>query len=91
MPAPSAGRHARAGETVTTTPIVKPVAEAGTMPIVGLLGAMLSVQIGAAFAKGLFPLVGAQGTTMLRLVAGALMLAAVLRPWRVRPSRAVLP
>jgi inner membrane transporter RhtA len=76
---------------VTSTPIIKPVAESGTMPIVGLLGAMLSVQIGAAFAKSLFPMVGAQGTTMLRLVAGALMLAAVLRPWRVRPSRAVLP
>jgi len=41
MPAPPAARHARAGKTVTTTPIVRPVAEAGTMPIVGLLGAML--------------------------------------------------
>ncbi|UCI06463.1 EamA family transporter [Mesorhizobium sp. B1-1-8] len=68
-----------------------PAREAAPLPIFGLLAAMLSVQVGAVFAKSLFPIVGAQGTTMLRLVAGALMLAAVLRPWRVKPSRAVLP
>jgi inner membrane transporter RhtA len=76
---------------VTSTPIAKPRAHVGAMPVLGLLGAMLSVQVGAAFAKGLFPLLGPEGTTMLRLAIGALMLAAVLRPWKVLPSRKNLP
>ncbi|TIW04292.1 MAG: hypothetical protein E5V77_01030 [Mesorhizobium sp.] len=63
----------------------------GAVPVFGLLGSMLSVQIGAAFAKGLFPVLGPEGTTMLRLAIGALMLAAVLRPWKVLPSRRNLP
>lgn len=76
---------------MTSTPIAKPRADIGAMPIVALLGAMVSVQTGASFAKGLFPLVGAEGTTLLRLVAGALILTVALRPWRGRPSRAALP
>ncbi|WP_246674939.1 EamA family transporter [Mesorhizobium sp. B4-1-3] len=72
-------------------PIAKPETHVGTMPVLGLLGAILSVQIGAAFAKGLFPVLGSEGTTMLRLAIGALMLAAVLRPWKVLPSRKNLP
>ncbi|MBZ9816557.1 DMT family transporter [Mesorhizobium sp. CA7] len=76
---------------MTLTQTAKPETHVGAMPVLGLLGAILSVQVGAAFAKGLFPVLGSEGTTMLRLAIGALMLAAVLRPWKVLPSRKTLP
>src|SRR5690348_13179335 len=56
----------------------------GAVPPVGLvvLG-ILSVQVGAAFAKTLFPVLGPYGTVFLRLVFAALILMLVWRP-RVR-------
>jgi len=49
----------------------------------GLLAvAMVSVQVGAALVKGLFPAVGVAGATTLRLTLASLMLAIVWRPWR---------
>jgi inner membrane transporter RhtA len=59
----------------------------GAVPPVGLvmLG-ILSVQVGAAFAKSLFPAVGPFGTVFLRLVFAALMLMVAWRP-RVRGHR----
>ncbi|TIO79825.1 MAG: EamA family transporter, partial [Mesorhizobium sp.] len=48
---------------MTSTPSAKPQAQLGALPILGLLGAILSVQVGAAFAKGLFPVLGPDGTT----------------------------
>ncbi len=51
-----------------------------------LLVAMVCFQVGAATAKQLFPLVGAAGTTALRLGLASLMMLAVFRPWRMRPS-----
>lgn len=50
--------------------------------------AMVSFQIGAAFAKQLIPVLGAPGTTALRLGLSAVLLIAVQRPWRSMPSRA---
>lgn len=47
-----------------------------------LLIAMASYQCGAATAKQLCPLVGAQGATAFRLGLGALIMLAVRRPWR---------
>jgi inner membrane transporter RhtA len=52
-----------------------------------LMVAMVCFQLGAAMAKGLFPVVGAAGTTALRMALAALMLLAVWRPWRLRFTR----
>lgn len=58
------------------------------LPLAAILVAMISVQGGASFAKRLFPAIGAEGTTALRLGLAALILAAIFRPWRARLSRA---
>jgi len=61
------------------------------LPFAALLVAMASVQYGAASAERLFPLVGAQGATALRLGLAAIMLVPLLRPWRARLSLRALP
>ena len=48
-----------------------------------LILAMVSIQTGASFAKGLFPLAGAAGTTALRLFFATVILWAVWRPWKL--------
>ena len=52
------------------------------LPVSALLLAMLSFQFGAAVAKQLFPLVGAEGATAIRRGLGALILWMLKRPWR---------
>ena len=56
-------------------------------PIGVLIIAMVCFQIGAALAKGLFPIIGAAGGTALRLGFAAIVLAVVFRPWRLRPTK----
>ena len=56
------------------------------VPVAALIAAMFCFQLGAVVAKGLFPVVGAAGTTALRMALAALILLAVWRPWRMRLS-----
>ena len=49
---------------------------------------MVFTQTGASFAKMLFPLVGANGATALRLCLAAIVLVTVFRPWRHRLDKA---
>jgi len=52
------------------------------LPVGSLLLGMISFQCGAAMAKQLFPLMGAQGATAMRLGLGALILWLLRQPWR---------
>jgi len=60
----------------------RPVASV-MLPVLLLLVAMFSIQLGASMAKSLFPVAGAMGATSLRLGFGTLLLWLVLRPWRM--------
>lgn len=53
-------------------------------PIGVLLIAMASIQSGASLAKSMFPLIGAEGTTTLRLLFASVIMLVLLRPWRAR-------
>lgn len=64
---------------------------AGILPFAAVGLSILSVQVGATFAKQLFPIVGAAGTTTLRQLLSALILLAVFRPWRNPPRREAWP
>jgi inner membrane transporter RhtA len=52
--------------------------------MLALLGSLVSLAVGTSFAKSLFPVLGAEGTTAYRIVFAMLMLMAVFRPWRRR-------
>jgi inner membrane transporter RhtA len=52
------------------------------LPYATLLGAIVTLCVGTSFAKSLFPIVGAQGTSAYRVGFSALVLLIVWRPWR---------
>lgn len=60
------------------------VNKAALLSVGVLLIAMMSIQSGAALAKTLFPVLGAQGVTALRVGFGMILLFLFLQPWRHR-------
>ncbi|WP_413295419.1 EamA family transporter [Bdellovibrio sp. HCB185ZH] len=48
---------------------------------------MVSIQAGATFAKQLFPVLGPQATTFLRVWISALLLLAIYQPWKHKFSK----
>jgi inner membrane transporter RhtA len=69
--------------------VTRPVSPATAT--ISLVIAMISFQAGASIAKQLIPVVGAPGTTALRLGISALTLCIAQRPWRTIPSREAFP
>jgi len=57
------------------------------LPALAVLGSVTALAIGTSYAKYLFPLVGAQGTSALRVGFSALLLLLFWRPWRWKTSR----
>lgn len=60
------------------------------LPVAALLGSMASLCVGSSFAKSLFPALGAEGATAIRVTFAAVLLVCVFRPWRLRLGRADL-
>jgi inner membrane transporter RhtA len=62
-----------------------------TTAVLSAAVAMVSFQVGASVAKQLIPVIGAPGTTALRLGLSALLVVVLQRAWRTVPSREVWP
>jgi inner membrane transporter RhtA len=58
------------------------------LPAGAVMAGLAAQNVGAAVAKQLFPLVGAEGVTALRVGISALLLLAAIRPWRRPLGRA---
>jgi inner membrane transporter RhtA len=70
-----------------TSPLPVPHRDGILLPSLALFGSQVSVNLGAAVAKHLFPVIGVEGITAFRVGFSALILLAIFRPWRSPLSR----
>ena len=69
---------------MTKASFLRTTAASPALPFAAVFAAMVFVSGGASVAKQLFPLVGPEGATALRLTIAAIILGAVFRPWRLQ-------
>lgn len=74
-----------AARTVSPFDVASPAAALVGMG--ALFGSIVALCVGTSFAKQLFPVVGAEGATALRVAFSAIALCAIWRPWRAKLSR----
>jgi inner membrane transporter RhtA len=68
----------------------QPAVESHAVPVLMVLGGVVSVQLGAAVAKGLFPALGPAGTVLVRVATAAVvLLLAARRPVLRLPAGSV--
>jgi len=65
--------------------------QAAVTGVAAALLSQISMNVGAGFAKQLFPLIGAYGVTSLRISLAAAMLLLLYRPWRKPIARDAIP
>lgn len=70
-----------------TVPLTDSRRDGILVPSLALFGSQVSVNLGAAVAKQLFPVIGVEGITAFRVGFSALILLAIFRPWRSPLSR----
>ncbi|MDR3615295.1 MAG: DMT family transporter [Candidatus Obscuribacterales bacterium] len=57
------------------------------LPLLAVLGSIISLCVGSSYAKQLFSHIGSDGTTVIRIVFAAVMLVCIWRPWRLPLDR----
>ena len=72
---------------MTSPTATSPIPDSILLPSLAVLGGQISVNLGAAVAKNLFPVIGVEGMTAYRVGFSALFLLAVFRPWRFSLTR----
>ena len=72
---------------MTSPTATSPIPDSILLPSLAVLGGQISVNLGAAVAKNLFPVIGVEGITAFRVGFSALFLLAVFRPWRFSLTR----
>ncbi|GEM73858.1 threonine/homoserine exporter RhtA [Sphingomonas aquatilis NBRC 16722] len=78
--------------TMTATALPRPAsARIDLTAFAALAGSMVSIASGASLAKGLFPVIGPEGATALRLIVSAVVLSIIFRPWRLKVGSGWLP